>query len=492
VSRTDPVFGAGNASLYWTSQRMGGRVVEALLREDYGGLRRYVSRDGLWLRLAGLTIGLERADPGFLSDFTVPAGPTIEEALRVVRLVADARDDVAGFERECREALAATELHESVRPVARRSATYYDALAAGTDHPVHPASRCRLGLTQAELLAYAPEFQPVFAMRWAKVPRDRVTAVGVRPDWWPAPDGDHDLFPVHPLTAKQIETTPEPYLLVSPTLSMRTVAVDARTHLKVPLTVSTLGRRNRRTIAPGTLQDGALVQRVLSGLAGDEVLLADEQTYGHAGDPLLGYLVRRLPPGTAVPVAALLAPTPSGPYVISTITEDLESFFSEYLRILFAWNVALFGHGIALETHQQNLSVLAAPGGLKLLIKDHDAALLMGSYDVRDQRMLTDDPSALVRVFVTITLHLCAGALAFGLAERGLLPLRTGLGLVAGRLDEALGCDHPVLRAGTLDAETLPGKAMVTAGTLVDKARTGAADVNKHYGPPGPNYLRGR
>jgi hypothetical protein len=273
---------------------------------------------------------------------------------------------------------------------------------------------------------------------------------------------------------------------------MRTVAVDARTHLKVPLTVSTLGRRNRRTIAPGTLRDGALVQRVLSGLAGDDVLLADEQTYGHAGDPLLGYLVRRLPPGTAVPVAALLARTPSGPYVISTITEDLESFFSEYLRILFAWNVTLFGHGIALETHQQNLSVLAAPGGLKLLIKDNDAALLMGSYDVADQRMLTDDPWALVRVFVTITLHLCAGALAFGLAERGLLPLRTGLGLVADRLDEALGCDHPVLRAGTLDAETLPGKAMVTAGTLVDKARTGAADVNKHYGPPGPNYLRGR
>jgi len=31
---------------------------------------------------------------------------------------------------------------------------------------------------------------------------------------------------------------------------------------------------------------------------------------------------------------------------------------------------------------------------------------------------------------------------------------------------------------------------MVTAGTLVDKSRTGATDINKYYGTSGPNYLR--
>jgi hypothetical protein len=31
---------------------------------------------------------------------------------------------------------------------------------------------------------------------------------------------------------------------------------------------------------------------------------------------------------------------------------------------------------------------------------------------------------------------------------------------------------------------------MLTAGTLTDKSRTGARDINKFYGPPGPNYLR--
>ena len=44
------------------------------------------------------------------------------------------------------------------------------------------------------------------------------------------------------------------------------------------------------------------------------------------------------------------------------------------------------------------------------------------------------------------------------------------------------------LRAALLDAEELPVKAMVTAGTLLSKERSGAADINKHY-TTGPNYL---
>ena len=47
-----------------------------------------------------------------------------------------------------------------------------------------------------------------------------------------------------------------------------------------------------------------------------------------------------------------------------------------------------------------------------------------------------------------------------------------------------------LLRARTLEAARLPGKSMLTAGTLRDKARTGAADINKYYGVTGPNYLR--
>ncbi|WP_233510514.1 IucA/IucC family protein [Actinomadura craniellae] len=507
------------------------RVLDALLREDYGGLRRYAGgEDGAELRPPGgpairlRSAGLPGAGlyPGFLAERVVDPGQglRLDDVLAIARQVADPRDDIAGFEQECREALAALRAQESARAAVLdrvRTApdtgpgTYYETLAAHADHPVHPAGRGRAGLTEPELLRYAPEFHPVFRLRWAAVPRERVTAVGRRPAWWPAPADvglapapGHDLLPLHPLTVPppRVRVAPEPYLEVRPTLSMRTVAVDPAAHLKVPLPTSTLGRRNRRTIAPDTLADGARAERLLRGVLAREpdlpVLLADEQTYGHAGDPRLGYLVRRFPAETAgvpvVPVAALLAPAPDGGWVIERW--GARELFGTYLTALFRWNVALFRYGIALEAHQQNVSLVLGDR-LALLLKDNDGALVdprragaLGPCDFADTRMRTTDPEALARVFVTITLHLCAAAPAFGLAERGLLPLRTGLGLVRERLDAALGPEDAHLRARTLDADRLPTKAMVTAGTLVDKARTGARDINKHYGPPGPNYLR--
>ncbi|MEW2357274.1 IucA/IucC family protein [Spirillospora sp. NPDC029432] len=490
------------------------RVLDALLREDYGGLRRFAGGHVLALP-GGPSVRLLEDGPGFLSRTVVDPsqGLRLDDVLTAVRRVADPRDDVAAFERECRETLATARLHAAARPaVLRRLArvpdelrrgpgTYYETLAAYTDHPVHPTGRCRIGLNEAELKEYAPEFAPTFPMRWAAVPPERVTSAGVLPDWWP----DEGLFPVHPLTVPHLEDVrvlPEPFLDVVPTLSMRTVAVDGRTHLKVPLTTSTLGLRNRRTIVPRTLPDGALAERLLHGVLRKEphlpMLLADEQTYGHAGSPLLAYMVRRFPPETAgahvVPVAALLAEAPDGRSVIERW--DVPELFGAYLDALLAWNITLFRYGIALEAHQQNVSlVIGGDGALKLLLKDYDGTLVLdggpmhGHGDFQDARMVTRDPEALARVFVTITLHLCAAAPAFGLARRGLLPARTGLAMIRDRLDAALGPDDAFLRSRTLDAAALPGKAMVTAGTLVDKARTGSADINKHYGPPGPNYL---
>jgi hypothetical protein len=69
------------------------------------------------------------------------------------------------------------------------------------------------------------------------------------------------------------------------------------------------------------------------------------------------------------------------------------------------------------------------------------------------------------------------------------------LRLVRDRLAEAVerlgtGAGEPgaVLRTQVLDSPRLPVKAMVTAGTLLTKERSGAADINKHY-TTGPNYL---
>jgi hypothetical protein len=489
------------------------RVLDALLREDYGGLSRHVDGDRLTLpggRVVALTTGPAGWGryAGFLAERVVADGVGLEDVLGVVRALADPRDDVGAFDRECRETLRALRLYEVVRP-RPSGVTRYDALAATVDHPVYPTARCRLGLEERDLLAYAPEFGPSFRLAWTAVARCECR--GDRPAWWPDP-GDlglpagHDVFPVHPLTARLVPTVPGPAVTVRPTLSMRTVAVDAREHLKLPLPTSTLGLRNRRVIMPETLADGALVERVLRAVIERErptVLLADEQTYGHADDPLRGYLVRRLP-ADGVPVAALLARTPDGPYVIEELTDDVAGFFGAYLAALFDWNVLLTArYGIALEAHQQNVSIV--PGDPPhLMIKDNDGALIdldrlgraLGRApdpeEFADPRLVTTDPEALARVFVTITVHLCAGALAFGLAERGLLDLDTGLELVHDRLAAALDAydDTGFLRARTLDADRLPVKAMVTAGTLVGKDRTGAQDINKHYGPPGPNYLK--
>ncbi len=489
------------------------RVLDALVREDYGELSRRVDGDRLTLP-GGRTVALtgeatgDGRHAGFLADRVVAEEVTLAEVFDAVRALADPRDDVTAFERECREALRSLRLSESVRRTPA-GITRYEALAANVDHPVYPTARCRLGLDESDLLAYAPEFAPSFRLRWAAVTHS--TRNGERPGWWPDPAdlglrGDQDVFPVHPLTARLIPTVPGPAVTVRPTLSMRTVAVEPRVQLKLPLPTSTLGMRNRRVIIPGTLPDGALVERLLRDVLDREhapVLLADEQTYGHADDPLHGYLVRRLP-AEGVPLAALPARTPEGRHVVEELTDDIESFFGDYLGTLFGWNVALLTrYGVALEAHQQNVSIV--PGEpMRLMIKDNDGALIdrrrLGDVlgrapdpdDFHDARLLTEDPEALVRVFVTITLHLCAGALAFAFAERGLLPLDTGLGLIRDRLAAALDAydDKGFLRARTLDADRLPGKAMLTAGTLVGKDRTLASDINKHYGPPGPNYLK--
>ncbi|MGW3563749.1 IucA/IucC family protein [Streptomyces sp. NPDC000941] len=482
---------------------------------------------------------------------------------------------------ECRRTLDAMRLHGDIRPrvVERLVASYggepaerwagvrgslaYDTLAAFRDHPVYPTGRARLALSDTEQRAHAPEFHPSFRLRWAALPREAVAGDTARlPDWWPTPgalglpgglDDSHLAFPVHPLSAPralaiglrvthltdQTHLADDAWLDVRPTLSMRTVAVndDPLTHLKLPLATATLGARNRRTIKPGTLADGHAGQRLTEAVLAREprvaggVLLADEGTYLHAGHEFLATLVRRYPPGLdgcqVVPLAALLSPAPgTAPgtgLILDTLADhycggDLFALLDAYLTLLFDVHTTLFAYGVALESHQQNTSlVLDTEHGrprVRLLLKDHDgprvhparladalgadeAARLLGGFD--DYRILTDGDGPVADVFATITVHLCAGALAFELARLGRAPLDTLLRLIRDRLAEAIdrlgwlgeqgpGAPGAVLRALVLDAERLPVKAMVTAGSLFTKQRSGAADINKHY-VTGPNYL---
>ncbi len=532
------------------------RVLSALLREDVVGLRTRSTivrePDGPWLRLptARDALLLPVAEDGFQCAYAARLPLLVRESdgteltsfgrvLGTLRELADPEDrgGFDAFTEECRQTLSTMRLHRATRAETMARLTgrtgrglggslTYDTLAARHDHPVYPTARGRSGLTENQLRLYAPEFGPRFPLRWLVLPRDEVTLTGKLPEFWPTPGtlglpdlrDTHVTLPVHPLTVDALPggtvLADRACLDVVPTLSMRTVATvaDPSVHLKLPLATATLGLRNKRTIKPGTLVDGAVGQRLLEAVIAREprfqetILHADETTYAHAGHELLAVLCRRHPAGlddcTVVPMAALLAEAPDGRLVIDGLADrfhggDPLALLDAALTLLFDWQTTLFGYGIALESHQQNISLVLRPGSLRLLFKDNDGprintrrldAALPGPWDFDDKRICGTDDGPVADLFTTITVHLCAGAYAFGLPRHR----RALLDLVRRRLTEALdrlgGDAADVLRARVLDAPQLPVKAMVSAGTLLSKERSGAADINKHY-TTGPNYL---
>lgn len=553
------------------------RVLDALLREDFGGL---LSRsepsagpdDGPWLRLGPILVPVRPG--GLLCDLTVRRGVLarrtetevvllhrLTDVLAALRPAGDPEAQ-AGFDayaEECALALAAESAPTAGIPgppwaPGAVGSLAHDTRAARLGHPVYPTARARLGLSAEDLRRYAPEHAPTFALRWVALPRGLPAWPAHVPDWWPtcrdlgldpALDADHVTLPVHPLTwrdalgkgladtglAAEAVLAPTPWLDVRPTLSMRTVVVlaDPATHLKLPLPTATLGALNRRGLAPGTLADGAAGADLLAALAAREsafagrILHADESAFGHAGHEHLGFLIRRHPSELSgrhiVAVAALCAPGASGRPLLVELADrhrggDAIGLLGDYLDLLLSWHTTLWlRYGIALESHQQNVSLVldpATPGpaGIALLYRDDDGLRIdpsvlsdaLGDGGARaagfaDGRITAADAGDLADLFTTVTVHLCAAALASGLAEAGVASPRVLLGLVRDRLtdcvrDLADTRDAPVLRERVLTADRLPVKAMLTAGTLLPKARTGAADINKFYVRTGPNHLR--
>lgn len=516
------------------------RVLDALLREGRLGTGAVV--DGWWRGRTptGRAVAVPVRRDGFLHDHAV-AEPVLVadgvarrdlagvlDALAPAASDGDARVGWADFAVECAAALD-TARGDPPTPVPTGLPGFaghleLDALAALREHPVHPTGRARPGIDAADRRRYAPEFRPAFTLRWADVPRPlaRVSRslAADPPGWWPRPGRDTVAVPVHPLTGGYVTRGGGP--LVVPTLSMRTVALvdDPATHVKLPLPTATLGRRNRRSIVPGTLPDGARVQRLLAAVLLREpalaatVLLADESRWVDTPDDTLAALIRGHPPELAgerlVPLAALAVPDPRTPG--ATVLDglaggDVTGWFARYVAVLLEFHVALWvRYGVALEAHQQNVTLVGdAP---RLLYRDNDgarveAARLAAALGVappvfHDARMSVVDPGELADVFVTITLHLCVAAPVLAVGDAGVRD--AVFALVRDLLRDAAErwCDRrdagSVAAAGRLrallDAPRWPVKAMVTAGTLLPKHRLGATDVNKYYVRTGPNYLR--
>lgn len=432
---------------------------------------------------------------------------------------------------------------------------HYDRLAAFLDHPYYPSARAKLGFAAPDLPRYAPEFQPEFELNWLAVPRDRYHPSGdALPPRWPgfadvglapALARTHALVPVHPFVWRRhlddfladagltghVIRAPQTHLRVAPTLSVRSLIVlDApEWHVKLPLTIRTLGARNIRTIKPSTIGDGHRIQTLLGDIAArepairDRLLLTDEANGAHVDQhPLLGFILRRYPAqalehATVIPVAGLLAETANGKLAAEALAErfyggDLDAWFDAYLALTLRLHLTLWlRYGIALESNHQNSMLVYGEDGLRLLLKDNDAAridrsqlarrwpALAGRLDgLEDPRIDAPDALPLAQMFTTITLQLNIAALVEGLAQhRGTDPaagyarVRSRIETILAELAEA-GEDTAFARQILLEDDRLYLKYLLTAASLVEKAQTGATDVNKFYGKRAANFLQGR
>jgi siderophore synthetase component len=358
-------------------------------------------------------------------------------------------------------------------------------------------------------------------------------------------DDTHVAWPVHPLTWSRLHELALPdgslrsantFLHVRPTLSVRTVVPveHPRHHLKLPLLMYTLGALSLRMIRPSSLYDGVWFQRVLTTISRhdahlrDRYLHVDETHYGHVADSRhLSYLMRVYPASTApdclVPVAALCAAMPDGRTLAAHLVEryyggDTLAWWREYLDLLCGVHLRLWlVYGIALEANQQNAVLIYRENSpLRLLMKDNDAGrvwtarlrtslrALEGAgpdgFDLDDfgplhnERILVREESALGQMFCTITVQLNLLAILEGLSDHDESlrhamydALRQGITVALQDLRRQ-GVDTGP--ADTLfGAPTLPVKYLLSAGSLLSKQTTGAADIQKFYGASAPNFM---
>lgn len=474
----------------------------------------------------------------------------------------------ADFERECTAAVEHRHAAESARldwfeagPGSEPRHWHermlrHDRLASYLDHPLYPTARAKLGFEVEHLRRYAPEFPCAFELNWLAVPRALYHPSGDRlPPGWPGFTdvglsatlaADHALVPVHPFVwqgelaalldgcglSDQVIRAPRSHLSVTPTLSVRSLVLTEAPawHLKLPLTIRTLGAKNIRTIKPSTIRDGQRVQDLLGAIAEREpairgrLLLTAEDTGAHVdGKTFLGYIVRRYPEAalrhaTLVPVAGLLALSPASGCVAEELAArfyagDVVALFDDYLELTLRLHLTLWvRYGIALESNQQNSVLVFADEAprLRLLLKDNDAARLHRARlervspalaahieTLEDTRLVVDHELPLAQMFTTITLQLNLAVPTEGLAGRvpGFSREQTYARLrerTAAILDElaAEGEDVALARQTLLDDDWLYIKYLLTAATLLDKGTTGAADVNKFYGKSAPNFLK--
>lgn len=498
-----------------------------------------VEEEGLWRQACGYTAWLDE----LISDETLEAQQLLA-AYKAEAAAAIVQGEL------CAQAFVSQTAQLLKSPKAMtwgERMLHSDQLASFLDHPYYPTARAKVGLSEADLRRYSPEFCQPFLLRWLAIPKVELTLTSpdAKPHWWPKftnvglsanHSDNYALIPVHPLTLRSFEVlppgvivAPKAWLEVYPTLSVRTVQIAAypTQHLKVPLSIRTLGQKNIRLIKASTLYDGQWFAEVLSALPArdrglqDKYRHVDEQYCGHvAQEKQLAFLLRRYPAPRCgeilLPVAALGSKLPDGRLYLSSLLElqnvsEVRSWWKEYCQLLADVHLTLWlRYGIALEANQQNAILSFTPNQpLSLVMKDNDAARIYPQRfciacpdlaerlgQLKDPRISVESDEALAQMFITITLQLCLASVLENLADAKLMARDEGYHILRTAIRTTLigleseGVSIEVAKDVLFSAPRQPVKYLLQSGSLLDKKISGAADINKFYGQSGPNFLR--
>ncbi len=340
-----------------------------------------------------------------------------------------------GFARELEETVLKDALAQHARPPGPIDPDAgHDALEAlaGDGHRYHPAYKSRLGFDVDDQLAFGPEFGPTVAPLWlavdagiASVTPSATAPVGSDPQaLWSAQLAGSGLVvppgtvpvPVHPWQWRTVIARAFAPELASgairvlgtdahdyrPQASIRTLAcVDAPLLPSPKLSLSITNTSTSRGLAPYTVRNAARISDWLAGLvAGDPVLREQARpivlrevlgvSVGEGAGPLerdregaLSVIWREslhthLEPGErAVGFPALSARSPEGVPLIDPWVRErgARAWARELAQVAVVPLVHLLvRHGVALESHAQNMLLVHAGGRpTRVAVKDfHD------------------------------------------------------------------------------------------------------------------------
>ncbi|GAA1888193.1 IucA/IucC family protein [Asanoa iriomotensis] len=230
-------------------------------------------------------------------------------------------------------------------------------------HPLHPGCRTRLGMTTRDVLAYGPEHRTVVDLVQVAVPTDRwhTTGAGLPP-----------LLHLHPWQWERVRAAHPELREVGtrrarPLMSLRTVAPldDPALHLKTAVDAQMTSAV--RTVSPAAVENGPTLTAFLAELT-DTMTILREYAAGAVltdgcPDRRLAVVHRQAPPRTAIPVAALSAPSPADGSALAreavrlAYGGDPRPFLTDLTRLLVTGPMDLLDRGVGLEAHGQNTLV---------------------------------------------------------------------------------------------------------------------------------------